>query len=768
MLVHETPTAEIWRQNERRARPWEGWHGSAIRAMDRGARARFRPEEAPSAGMKPSALRQLSPELQSKLRSCTVISSIGQLVEECVCNSIDAGATKVSVVVDTGSTLAITVSDNGRGMSVRDVRDVGRRYHTSKCHDLQDLSDNIKTLGFRGEALASMSDLSVLEVTSRAAGSFETYTRISTKAGTATLACGPARYQLPKAGTVITARDLFHNHPVRRNMIRRNLQKQLDDARARVYRLALIHPAVGVSLTEFNGRRKELMRLPPGRSLLSALSDAFGSALASSLVPVGLTVGPFRARGYVTPSNRALNSPEVQFLYVNRRFVKKTPLHKAVKDAFNAARDPYESRRGPVTAPPGGHPGYVLCLDCSPSEYDVTYDVEKTLIEFRDWEMPLRVLNEALREAWPPIKEKEKEPDPLEPPPQTREPPVTPPPAVAVGGTETPSKDANGNCICCPPLARRRLGVPSMGTADDDDAFICQTIEPFEDAPPPQQQQQPQPPNDVRSLLATWKNPVPAEMYQPSMPSSAANAVVTRESLENATVLTQWGKKFVLIRSASGDLFALDQHASDERLRLENLRRDLTVRGDAVTSKVLPHPVPCELSAAELATLRANASSAHRWGWRWEDDDAGGGGVSLTGTPAIEGTTLGGEALGEYLREIAAVGLTSAPPPALHRLLASKACRGAIMFGDMLRRRECVALLEELRKTQLPLQCAHGRPTAALLAPGAVVDEDAALTPRNRRKMLAAGVLKTWRASQEKKRHAPLKLRIGAKKVVRA
>lgn len=130
-------------------------------------------------GMERGRLRQLPPELQCRMRSSVCVTSIGQLCDELVCNGIDAGAKKISIVIDAGSPLSVTVSDNGSGMSVGDVRVVSQRYHTSKMNTLSDLDSGVTTLGFRGEALSSISDLCILEVTSRATGSFETFTRIS-------------------------------------------------------------------------------------------------------------------------------------------------------------------------------------------------------------------------------------------------------------------------------------------------------------------------------------------------------------------------------------------------------------------------------------------------------------------------------------------------------------------------------------------------------------------------------------------------------------
>lgn len=141
-------------------------------------------------GLERGKMKQLPSEVQSRMRSSCIIACIGQLCEELVCNSIDAGATEISVVIDTGSTLSAIVSDNGCGLGVGDVHLVGGRYFTSKMNSVSDLERGVTTLGFRGEALSSVSDMCILEVTSRAAGSFETFTRISKVRSTPTFVQG--------------------------------------------------------------------------------------------------------------------------------------------------------------------------------------------------------------------------------------------------------------------------------------------------------------------------------------------------------------------------------------------------------------------------------------------------------------------------------------------------------------------------------------------------------------------------------------------------
>ena len=551
-----------------------------------------------------------------------------------------------------------------------------------------------------------------------------------------TLSCGPSRYQLPKAGTIVACKDLFYTHPVRRGVIRRNgVAKQMEDTRVRLFRLALIHPEVRFSLRDV-GSRRDVLRALPGRSLLSMLSDAFGKSIASRLIPLSMAVGEFRVTGYVTSasSEASLVSPELQFFYVNRRFVRRTLLHNAVSKAFASACASLEIGTQ-------GYPGYVICLECPPDAYDITFDPEKTLIEFGDWKTPLGLLNTALKEAWPDADGS------TTIAPLARPLPKTPPPNIPAYRTVPgPTPDAPGmhtqsppsplhdfgldECACCPPGSRRRHVVAALqpGAHEDDSPLLCQIIEPFEDAPALPAPAAEEAGDSIADLLADWKKRH-ADRDQ-NVVETVPVAELSRSMLDDAKVLTQWGKKFILAMSASGDLFAIDQHAADERVRLEQLRatligsvdqRGTLNKSSSVPTTALGHPQPCLLTASELAILRANFSLVWRWGWRWEDvayrnSDADEG-IKLTGLPTVEGTMLGADALAEYLRQVSVTGPTSAPPPALHRLLASKACRGAIMFGDSLDHDECVALLGSLTRTELPLHCAHGRPTSVMLAP---------------------------------------------------
>ena len=805
----------------------------------------------------PGALRRLPPPLQSRLRSSTVVSSLGHVVEELVCNSVDAGASNVRVVVDPGPVLSVTVADDGRGMSVSDVKAVGARYHTSKLHTLADLDAGPRTLGFRGEALASVADACVLEITSRAAGSFETYAKTLHRGGT-TLSCGPAREHVPDHGTIVRASDLFHAHPVRRAIVRRAIARQTEDARRRLSRVALVHPRVAFTLEDARTRRL-IFRASAGRSLLSSLADAFGGAVASSLAPVDAAFGAYRVRGYVTPTSHPLATAEMQLWYVNRRFVRDTPLHREMARAFRAALAADEDAKRPrerpregaevggfasgsrsssrpsdvrlghaASRPPARRPGYLLCLECPLGAYDVTYDAEKTLVAFEDhWRGALEAARRATRAAWgggdadsfarggdgrgvrsngarnlhepprtdpePPARPPERATPPARRPERaTPAPPPSPPSPLRDFGipeeehpgaprehpdpfgderaTSPPRRDDAADaaepsgpgpssgwstfapfaCACCPPSA-----TPAASLA----ATLCGAAEA---RPPPRKRFSGA--ETARRLVRASRETFPPEVAQWDLSGAVPSArrVLRRETVDGARAIAQWDRKVVVAASASGDLLAVDQHAADERVRLETLRAELANGGASLPATVFARASRCPLTASERATLAANAALMHRWGWRWEAEGPEGGAfdassVRLVGAPAVANAALGPEALAEHLRAVAELdgAACAAPPPALARVLASKACRSAIMFGDALSEKECAALVDALGRTDAPTTCAHGRPTTAVVGGGAwrrFREEDTRERAREkserkkRRRALAKRAVEAWKA----------------------
>ena len=225
--------------------------------------------------------------------------------------------------------------------------------------------------------------------------------------------------------------------------------------------------------------------------------------------------------------------------------------------------------------------------------------------------------------------------------------------------------------------------------------------------------------------------------------SAAAPGTISRAALQGARALAQVERKFVLAvsRAATGDngtlLLAADQHAADERVRVEALRAMVVAREGAAlpargaaACEPLASPLPVALSEAQRYALERHAAHVRAWGWRWRGDEgtpaAAAAAVSnglprqellFDGFPMVLGALLTAGDLVEWLGVLLGTGgAATCPPPAVVRLLASRACRSALMFGDALTTSDAQRLLDALKGTRLAFQCAHGRPTVAPLA----------------------------------------------------
>ncbi|XP_023807791.1 DNA mismatch repair protein Mlh3 isoform X3 [Oryzias latipes] len=341
-------------------------------------------------------IKLLPPEVQGQLRSGVAIPSLQQCVEELVLNSIDAGATCVGVRMDLEA-FKVQVIDNGAGMNTENMQRVGNRYHTSKCGSLEDL-DNVKSHGFRGEALASIVSMATLvEISSRSRASAKTLVKLF-KDGRG-VDVFEAETVRPSAGTTVIVCNFFHNMPVRRRRLDAVLEGER--VRHRVEAVSLMNPSVSFTLKN-DSTGAMMVQLPKAKSTYHRFVQIHGLTRAEKLGEICYSHKQFEAVGYLGKEGHYNNS--LQFLYVNERLLLKTRIHKLLNLLLRRLKQKPDPSDGPsvIKSPKNKQSHelfgvYILNIKCSYSEYDICFEPTKTLIEFRDWDEVLLCVEEAVR-----------------------------------------------------------------------------------------------------------------------------------------------------------------------------------------------------------------------------------------------------------------------------------------------------------------------------------------------------------------------------------
>uniref|UniRef100_A0A2K6S9V7 MutL homolog 3 n=1 Tax=Saimiri boliviensis boliviensis TaxID=39432 RepID=A0A2K6S9V7_SAIBB len=344
-------------------------------------------------------IKCLSVEVQAKLRSGLAISSLGQCVEELALNSIDAEAKCVAVRVNM-ETFQVQVIDNGFGMGSDDVEKVGNRYFTSKCHSVQDL-ENPRFYGFRGEALASIADMaSAVEISSKKNRTMKTFVKLFQN-GKALKAC-EADVTRPSAGTTVIVYNLFYQLPVRRKCMDPRLE--FEKVRQRIEALSLMHPSISFSLrNDVSGSM--VLQLPKTKDICSRFCQIYGLGKSQKLREISFKYKEFELCGYI--SSEAHYNKNMQFLFVNKRLILRTKLHKLIdfllrKESIICKPKNGSSSRQMNSSPrPRSTPElygiYVINVQCQFCEYDVCMEPAKTLIEFQNWDTLLFCIQEGVK-----------------------------------------------------------------------------------------------------------------------------------------------------------------------------------------------------------------------------------------------------------------------------------------------------------------------------------------------------------------------------------
>ncbi|XP_010008016.1 PREDICTED: DNA mismatch repair protein Mlh3 [Nestor notabilis] len=345
-------------------------------------------------------IKRLVEDVRARLRSGMTINSLGQCVEELVLNSVDAKATCVAIRVDLEA-FKVQVVDNGSGMGREDLNAMGKRYFTSKCNSVGDL-EKLTFYGFRGEAVASIANVaSIMEVSSKTSRTAKTFVKLFHN-GQALEVC-EAELSRPSGGTTVTVCNLFHQLPVRRKCMDPVLE--FERVRQKVEAVSLMHPSVSLSLRN-DVSCSMVLQLPKTRDVYSRFCQIYGLGRSQKLREINHKSGGLEINGYI--STEGHYNKNMQFLYVNRRLVLKTRLHKLIDFLLRKESVICKAKSAPVSRQASSSPGrhrcgpelygiFVLNVTCAYSDYDVCLEPAKTLIEFQNWDVVLTCIEEGVK-----------------------------------------------------------------------------------------------------------------------------------------------------------------------------------------------------------------------------------------------------------------------------------------------------------------------------------------------------------------------------------
>lgn len=599
-----------------------------------------------------------------------VVERPSSVVKELLENTIDAGATMVAVEIQNGGVTYIRITDNGAGIAREDVPTAFLRHATSKVRREEDL-EAIGTLGFRGEALASIAAVSRVELLTCAAG--ETAgTRYTLEGGED----GHLEDTGCPQGTTIVVRDLFYNVPARMKFLKKDVS-EANAVAGVVDRIALSHPEV--SFRFIRDGREEL--LTPGDSQLrSCIYAVLGKEFSDSLLPVDYTLGGVHVHGFASKPAASRANRTMQHFFINGRYVKTRTAMAALEQAY----------KGAIMV--GKFPACVLHLDMPPETVDANVHPAKIEVRFINEKPVFDAVYHGLKSALaagdapkqavlpvrPTIGQPQAEQLHMEPPAAPRSPAShidaildKPPAQPAAPAPAVPS---------APPAARPR---PVLRDGTDAPYYAAPSYLNIErtSAQPAAAPEPPPAPPPVREEPAA---PPPAE--------KASEPVVYVGEVFRTYVIAQMGES----------LYVIDKHAAHERLLYNQLKA--TPHNDA---QMLLEPVSVPLGREEYAAVTAELETLGAAGF--EVEDFGGSTVLVRAVPLI----LSGCDAAAAIQEIAGgfvSGKRELTMDKLDWIYHSSACRAAVKAGDSSRPEELRQLAERVLQNDDIRYCPHGRP----------------------------------------------------------
>jgi DNA mismatch repair protein MutL len=595
-------------------------------------------------------IQLLSDQLISQIAAGEVVERPAAALKELLENSLDAGSTDIQVLLMQGGVKQLRVADNGVGVAKEDLALALTRHATSKIASLDDL-ESVASLGFRGEALASIASISRTQISSRAVDTKHAW-RISTE-GSEMSAIEPTALD---AGTVIEVNDLYFNTPARRKFLKTDAT-EFGHCEQAFNRIALSRPDVAFML-QHNGRA--LSRLAIGAPE-KRFSEVLGNEFSAEAFSLDESAAGLRLWGMAAKPTFNRHSRDTQYVYVNGRFVRDKLIAHAIRQAY---QDVLHHDR---------HPAFVLFLELDPTLVDVNVHPTKTEVRFRDGQAIHRFIFHALHKAL-----------------------ATP---TGMSNAVTASQSGH-NPFTAPdaaaptyPSYQSQINLSAQQPANFYQTLFGQSLLAQE-----------------TSAGQYAANRAGTAFNAATNNDVSAYSTASAQEFALGFAVAQIHGVYILAQNALG-LVVVDMHAAHERIMYEQLKNALDAKSVAMQPLLLP--VSFNADRLEVATVQAvlasNDNSLQQLGFDIAIISPTTLAVRAVPTMLQQADTV--TLARDVLRDLREYGASRALTERRNELLGTMACHAAVRANRQLAIAEMNALLRDMEATERSGQCNHGRPT---------------------------------------------------------
>ncbi|TBU92176.1 DNA mismatch repair endonuclease MutL [Stutzerimonas kirkiae] len=602
-------------------------------------------------------IQLLDPRLANQIAAGEVVERPASVIKELLENSLDSGARRIDVDIEQGGVKLLRVRDDGCGIPEDELPLALARHATSKIRDLDEL-ERVMSLGFRGEALASISSVSRLTLTSRTAEASEAW-QVETEGREMEAQVQPAAHPV---GTSVEVRDLFFNTPARRKFLRSE-KTEFDHLQEVIKRLALTRFDVAFHLRHNGKVVQALHEAHDDAARARRVAAVCGPAFLEQALPLEIERNGLHLWGWVGLPTFSRSQADLQYFYVNGRMVRDKLVAHAVRQAY---RDVLFN---------GRHPAFVLFLEVDPAVVDVNVHPTKHEVRFRDSRMVHDFLYGTLHRALGDVR-----PEDQLPPAQAEVPP-------RASGLEAGEFAGQNEMSLAANLLERPQVEPQPAWRGAGAGY--QSSYPAKGAMP---------------VAETYK-----EYFAPlAEPSSPAPALPESQGdiPPLGYAIAQLKGIYILAENVQG-MVVVDMHAAHERITYERLK--VAMASEGLRGQPLLVPVSIAVSQREADCAEEHAEWFQKLGF--ELQRLGPESLAIRQIPALLKQAEANRLVTDVIADLLEYGTSDRIQAHLNELLGTMACHGSVRANRRLTLPEMNALLRDMESTERSGQCNHGRPT---------------------------------------------------------